>query len=304
VKDIYPALWTAFYLLKDHMDLHRPRGLSRRISQMGSAQRLYWRWMQAIYAGPRVKIAGGEKLTVLLQSYQRPWNMDRQVRAAARCAFVSKILLSNNHPDVDLEKRLTCRDPRLVLVQNRVHRRAGFRWHLARAEDVEYMLSMDDDVFLFPGQIAGLFQCLIDDSEVPHGLFGTVYRGLPAVTRDERKKTESFVTQKETEVDVLHRVYGIGRVHLKNYFKYLDRSKAYRPLSEDAVGDDIAISFASTRRPRVHDLGPILLCPSSRWSPIALHQEKAFFEKRREILMECMHLQPRDPPCPLKDGQG
>ena len=295
MKDIYSAIQTALYLFKNSLDLHRPRSLSRRISQISTTQRLYWRWMKAIYAGPRIEIPGQEKLTVLLQSYRRPWNMDRQVRAAARCAFVNKILLSNNHPDIDLRGRLTYRDPRLVLIQNRVHRRAGFRWHLARGENTEYMLSMDDDVFLFPAQIAKLFQSLVKDSEVPHGLFGTVYRGLPAVRREERKKTESYVYQRETEVDVLHRVYGISRIHLEGYFQYLDRSRVYHPLSEDAVGDDIAISFTSRQRPRVHDLGPVLLCPSSSWPRIALHQGKDFFTRRNEILMECMHLHPRDP---------
>ena len=295
MKDIYPALQTAFYLLKNSLDLHRPRDLSRRISQISTTQRLYWRWMQAIYAGPRIEIGGQERLTVLLQSYQRPWNIDRLVRAAARCTFVDKILLSNNHPDIDLGKRLTFRDPRLVLIQNRVNRRAGFRWHVAREESAEYMLSIDDDVFLFPDQIARLFRALIQDSQVPHGLFGTVYRGLPAITRDERKKTESYVYQREAEVDVLHRVYGISRIHLEGYFRYLDRSRVYHPLSEDSVGDDIAISFTSRRRPRVHDLGPVLLCPSNSWAGIALHQEKDFFARRKEILMECMRLQPRDP---------
>jgi len=166
---------------------------------------------------------------------------------------------------------------------------------VAREESAEYMLSIDDDVFLFPDQIARLFRALIQDSQVPHGLFGTVYRGLPAITRDERKKTESYVYQREAEVDVLHRVYGISRIHLEGYFRYLDRSRVYHPLSEDSVGDDIAISFTSRRRPRVHDLGPVLLCPSNSWAGIALHQEKDFFARRKEILMECMRLQPRDP---------
>ena len=97
--------------------------------------------------------------------------------------------------------------------------------------------------------------------------------------REERKKTESYVYQREAEVDVLHRIYGISRVHLEGYFNYLERSKVYDPFAEDAVGDDIAISFTSKRRPRVHDLGPVLLCPSSGWSRIALHQGKGFFCK-------------------------
>ncbi len=281
MNNLYPSLQTSFHLFWESMDLHRARSVGDRISRMVTTQRLYWYWIRDVYTGPRVEIQSDEKLTVVLQSYLRPWNMDRLVRAAARCAFVDKIILSNNHPDIDLGKRLTFHDPRLVLIQNRVRRHAGFRWHLARDENADYLLSIDDDVFLSPVQIAKLFQSLLNDPEVPHGLFGTRYRGAPALIREERKRTESYVYQREEEADVLHRVYAVHRAHVNHYFRLLEGLRMHQPL---IVGDDIVISFASKRRPQVHDMGPILSCPTSHRDGIAVHQDEHFFRDRQTIL--------------------
>jgi hypothetical protein len=298
LNNLYPILQTTFRLLRESMDLHRPRSMGDRISRMVSTQRLYWHWIRDVYTGPRVELQSNKKLTILLQSYLRPWNMDRLVRAAARCAFVDKIILSNNHPEIDLEPRLTLRDPRLVLIQNRTRRHAGFRWHLARDEDADYILSIDDDVFLSPVQITNLFQSLISDPEVPHGLFGTRYRGAPALTREERKKTESYVYQREEEADVLHRVYAVHRTHVNHYFRLLKGLGVHQSLT---IGDDIVISFASKRRPQVHDVGPILSCPTSHQGGIAVHQNERFFSDRLIILNGLKDLRSLEPDASLNE---
>ena len=79
------------------------------------------------------------------------------VRHLLTCGFVEKIIVSLNNPLTDLSSRLKMRDSRLVVVRQPHRRGSGVGWYLACAETAEYFMLMDDDVLLYPGQVASLF---------------------------------------------------------------------------------------------------------------------------------------------------
>jgi len=283
--NLHPAnVRTALGLARESLDPARPRALRRRFDDLLSGQRLYWRWIRRIHRAAPLRLPGAARLTVLLQSFNRPGNMDRLARAVACCDFVERIVVASNNPRVDLAAHLRLRDPRLEIVVAPEPRFAGHRWNLAAESGADYFLAIDDDLFLFPEQIAALFEALQADPATPHGLAGTVYRGPPGTTREERRRDEEWVTRAEREVDVIHRAYAVTADHVRRYRALRERLG----LSECRFGDDILLSYAAAGRPRVHDFGPLLSCPSSSRGDVALWHTADFFAVRRDVAARCI----------------
>ena len=282
---------TALGLARESLAPERPRSLRRRFGSLCSGQSLYWRWIRRIHDGGPQRLPGPARLTVLLQSFGRPDNMDRLARAVACCDFVDRIVVASNNPRVDLAARMRLRDPRLEILVAGEPRFAGHRWNIAAAIGAEYLLAIDDDLFLFPGQIAALFEALQSAPGVPHGFFGTVYLGPPASARDERRRTEEWVTRAERDVDVIHQAYAVTADHVRRYAEL----RARLGLLDCRFGDDIVLSYAAAGPPRVHDRGPLLCCPTSARDDVALSRRADFFEVRREVAARCIAHAGRSP---------
>src|SRR4051812_46165654 len=60
----------------------------------------------AVTFGPRHRARGPERCTVVLLSYRRPQNIEWLVRGYLKCDFVTRVIVSNNNPDVDLTRHL------------------------------------------------------------------------------------------------------------------------------------------------------------------------------------------------------
>lgn len=229
-------------------------------------------WRLRVRWGPAVGIGRPERLTVVLVSYLRPRNLEPIIRSALKCRFVNKVAVQNNNPDIDLREWVHVRSARLSIANSPVKRGAGSRWSVALRENRAYYLAIDDDVFLFPGQIARLFRHLLDSPSVPHGVHG--------VTR------KVHVSHREMPVDVLHQLYLATADQVQRYHEILaileERAPEEREIANH-LGDDIIISHCGDGPPRIHDVGIIPCCPSSHKKGIALNQLKEFPEIRRRF---------------------
>lgn len=250
---------------------------------------LYWKWLFRLRFGRDVSLSGEEKATVILLSYKRVQNIEPITRSCLKCHFIEKIIISNHNPNIQIEDWVKVKDKRVVLINQPVRRRCGYRWVIAKEESANYFIALDDDAFIYPEQLGMLFNLLVQQPEVPHGVKGSVY-----TSKTSNKFTGEYFQQKEMDVDVLHQVYFIAKRQVDVYFEYIKKIKAndsmvgdyIDPFGIDSVGDDIIISHTGLSQAKIHDVGFVLTCPTQYSKGIAIRSEASFLQKRREIFRE------------------
>ncbi len=222
----------------------------------------------------RVSIPRPERLTVVLPVFHavRARNLTPQIRALRRCAFVDRIIISNHNPDLTVEDHLGIGDRRISVISQETRAGAGKRWDTAIGAVADYILVIDDDLCIFPGQIARLFKRLIEDPSIPHGLVGT--------------DRATWHQEADLSVDILHEIYAVTGAHVQHYFELNDELNR-AGVSSDVVewwADDIVISRCGETRPRIHNLGRILRTSTADEAGIAVHRAPGFVEKRASVL--------------------
>lgn len=241
--------------------------VARRASRLGYATH-YLRWRLTGRIGPVLRHAGPERATAILQSFARPQNMGPLVASLRRCAFIDRVLVVNNHPRVRIGDWVTTADPRVVQFDTEVARPPIHRFDVAAGEPAKYFVMLDDDLFLTPRQVAHLFARLVSEPDVPHGFFGQ--RLLSADAERHADAFQCSVTRCDGEVDVLNRAYFVTREHVARALSLRTAVARRAPDLDVAFTDDMLLSVAARRRPRIHDVGPFLDCPTQGVTGVAV----------------------------------
>lgn len=211
-------------------------------------------------------------VTAILLSYARPWNIDPMARMLLRFSCIERLIISNNNPAVDLSSYLSVTDERMTLITQTEKRPASMMLMLAsRAADsgAGYFLSIDDDLFLFPAQISRLLHELIRSPAVPHGVVGQRWNVAGFI--------ESHVTG-EGEIDVLNRAYACTSAHVHRSMRLLDVLGYTSDEAKEMLpfGSDIILSHSGEGSPRIHNVGPLLSCPTAALQGVARFKEPGF----------------------------
>lgn len=236
---------------------------------------LYWRWRLASRVGPRVSATGAGTLTVVVPAYhpQRSRNIDPIVRSCLRCAFVTRVVVSNHHPDVRMRDVVTQRDPRVDVIEHGVRRGCGHAWNVIAGLPGEYFLVIDDDQLIAPAQVASLFAALVADPAVPHGLCGGRSGGV-------------YLERCEADVDVLYNVYAVTRTHVATFHRlaqHLIETGGVTPDEIEYSCDDLVISRSGSGPARIHDAGFLLRCRTGGKAGVAIFREDGFHERRAKV---------------------
>jgi glycosyltransferase involved in cell wall biosynthesis len=237
---------------------------------------LYWKWVAHCRLCRNVSVAVPDKVTVILPAYRqaRMKNLEPLVRSALKCDFVEKVVVTNDNTEVRISDWVNIQDKRLVLIDQPVRRGCDHRWEVARQHEAEYYITIDDDVLIYPRQLARLFLHLVETPGIPHGLAGGT---LP----------RSFFRSRELEVDHLYEIYAFTADHLKTYFAYLEdiRSAGHASnLSLDFFGGYLILSYTGNGRPRIHDVGFLLPCTTAYDKGVATFRECEFLARNYEVL--------------------
>jgi hypothetical protein len=249
---------------------------------------LYWKWALNSRICREVSIPSGCKATVVLTAYreERMGNLDPLARSVLKCAFVEKVIVSNDNPRLRIADWVGVRDERLVLLDQPVRRGCKYRWELARAENAAYYLAIDDDVLVYPRQLARLFMHLINRQEVPHGLSGCRF-------------PFRFLERKELEVDLLFEIYAVTREHLRVYFDYLRQLEGGTPGQGRGIdmmrGDFVVISHCGKGKPLIHDAGFISRCATAYAEGVATFREHDFLTSTEEVIRAVEQVKARTP---------
>ena len=248
---------------------------------------IYWFWILYGYVG-RVQYIGTEqKVTVIIPSYseKRTKNLEPLIRVLLKCKFAEKIIISNHNPQIVIEDRVKLRDGRLRLINQPLRRGCGYGWVVANENNPSYLISIDDDILVFPSQLAKLFLELIKNPEIPHGLSG-------------RAGSKNYQL-KEMEVDNLYEIYAVTGEHLRKYLDFVEAITDYGEVSSDDIefwGDDILISQLGRGKSVIHKAGWVLLRCQTKGDPgVATHREAKFEQKRTEVQKTIERIRSSDP---------
>jgi hypothetical protein len=234
--------------------------------------------------GTRAAPIAGKTCVVVLLSHNRPQNLPILIEGALRNRFVTRVIVSNSNPRVKIRDWIAPTDSRLLLVDETSPTQPGHRLVLARQTGAEYVLSIDDDIFLTPGQWRNFFGLLLADEQCPHGIIGHLYR--PGTTSSNGIPFHHVVAR-ETDVDVLIGAYAFTSEHLKRVFE-LAAKIGVSDLSRVRNGEDILLSFGGTKRPRIHRLKPALVCASASLPGVALWKSGEEFWEERVRMFEIL----------------
>ncbi|MGC2351823.1 MAG: glycosyltransferase family A protein, partial [Candidatus Udaeobacter sp.] len=207
-------------------------------------------------------------------------NMWLLVEGALRNRFVTRVIVSNSNPEIKIRDWITSTDPRLTLIDETTPTQPGHRLVLARQIGAEYVLAIDDDIFLTPGQWKNFFGLLLADEQCPHGIIGHMY--LPGTTSSNGSPFH-HVAGREADVDVLIGAYAFTSEHLERVFEVAAKI-GISDLSQVRNYDDVLLSFGGTKRPHIHPLKPALFCASEGLPGVALWKsDEGFWDERVRV---------------------
>lgn len=215
------------------------------------------------------------KACAILLSYKRPQNMNIMLREIMAVPEISKVILSNNNPEVDIYQWVDeSLQDRVEIISQPVHTLYTKRFEIAMEEKFSYFFCPDDDVFLSSSQISYLLNQLKKSPQVPHGFYGQVKTFMGGEVG-----LASGICGIDCEVDVLNRGYFFTNKHLFNLKKLLIKY-GFDNINQAKFMEDVLMSFCGDSRPLCHDIGNIKDCPTSHNEEIATFKQDGFDQIR------------------------
>lgn len=236
--------------------------------------------IRAVVRSPPPEPRAGADVVLTLNAFRRPDNVPLIVHLALATPSVREVFISHNDPSIPL--------PLPPHPRVRVFGRGGSygplgRYLVARESDAERFLSIDDDVFLHPTQLEQLVRASRRDPSVPHGFYGQLFDG----ERYHHNRGRS-----DGRVDVLNRAYAFTRAHLDRYFELLDALGFEEGARRALTMDDVVLTFCAEARPKMHDLGPHVDCPTERDAAIAIFPKAGQGGRRAALFRRLARISP------------
>ena len=237
---------------------------------------IYWSRLLEGFFPQKTIVHSDHKVTVITPTFspERLKNVKRQIKILLNCAFIERIIISNHNPQVRIEEAINFVDKRLILIDQADRHGCGYQWVVVNSYQPKFIFSIDDDILLFPSQLARVLEELIKHPEIPHGIAG--WYG------------SDYKRNRETEVNYLTQFYAITDKHLEKYFELVKeisfRDDKIRELIE-FWGDDLLISNAGNGLPRIHKTGIFIEDRTATKPGVATFTKKGFRNYRNKIIM-------------------
>jgi hypothetical protein len=242
-------------------------------------------WILTGYFDRQITINTPQKVTVLITYFNpvRMKNINHQIRNILKCDFVERLIISNHNPEVHIQDRITVKNARITVQNQTVKRGCGFRWQVASEFAFEHLIVIDDDFLLSSSQLADLFQVLIAQPDIPHGLSGMNL--VPSGGYE-------FLDRQSREVDFLCEIYAVTRGQLNRYLDITSIITNDEKIAKsvDSTADFLVISRMGTSKPKIHDLGRIFRDQSFKMEGVAVHKDQTFDQNVEHVLNAIQNL--------------
>ncbi len=205
-------------------------------------------------------------------SPERLKNVKRQIKILLKCAFIERIIISNHNPQVRIEEAINIVDNRLILIDQAERRGCGYRWVVVNSYQPKFIFSIDDDILLFPAQLARVLEELIKHPEVPHGIAGW-YRS-------------DYKQNSETVVNDLTQFYAITNKQLEKYFELVKEISFRDEKMGEYIefwGDNLLTSKTGNGLPRIHKIGIFIQDRTATKPGVAAYTYNGFGSGRKKI---------------------
>jgi len=179
-----------------------------------------------------------------------------------------------------MEDYLRVNDKRVSIVNQPERRYASIRYEISTEMMSDYILAIDDDVFLSPEQLRDMFSCLVLDPMKVHGFAGQVY--------SEDLKSCSMFLSRNMPVEALVMMFAYTKTHLKKYFEIMNQLGIENKNLKSS--EDVPLSFSGNCYARIHDIGYVARCPSADKEGVATWTAEGFDENRRFLVREMREL--------------
>lgn len=231
----------------------------------------YFLWALYGFIGLKAHSFELQKANVLITYYNpaRMKHINHQIRNIFKCAFVEKIIISNHNPKIDIASFIKIKDERVTIINQNTRKGCGHRWLVAHEYLPQYLIVMDDDILIFPWQLKKLFDSLVAEPAIPHGLAGMIHH------------QNDFLEYREMEeqvVDYICEIYAITGEHLIRYIELrneISKDDAMTTMVEFSA-DFIIVSRTGHGKPKIHKTGRLFRCPSYNENGVAVHKDTAF----------------------------
>lgn len=233
-----------------------------------------------------------DSVAAVLPVYSRPQNIEAICREILDVRGLTRLVISNNNPLLDISRYLTLSDPRIVVINQPTKKGAGIRTHIATQIPEFFQFSVDDDLFLTTAQIEILLRHLQEDPSRPHGFFGqtcSYHDGILDIVCGLRNS--------EQPVDVLNRAYFYTKRHAERAISAVNQ---YLGDGHDGPFHDVFLSRGGTERPLIHAIGKWRDCPSSNEKGVALWLEEGYAERRSQVLLKVITGSQNPPPAEVR----
>lgn len=231
----------------------------------------YGFWALNGFTGKQQALNVTQHVTVLITYFNplRMKHLNHQVRNVLKCNFVDSLIISNHNPDIHIEDLLQIHDSRLKIINQDSKRGCGYRWEIAHSLSPEYLIVIDDDILLYPSQIAALFVRLLKEPEIPHGFTGMQHQVDDSFIYHERQ---------EINVDYLCEVYAVTKKHLQRYAELKEQIARDDALAKsiESATDFMLISQSGAHQPQIHRTNRLLRCETFKEASVAVHQKDDF----------------------------
>lgn len=211
----------------------------------------------------------------IVNSYNRPRNIQRIVDALLPCKLITHIYVNNNNTSVLMEEYVLA-NKKVTCINQTEDKGASVRFEIAKEHIEQNAIALDDDVFLTTAQINNLMLHFLNMTcGNVLGFWGEKKDYSSGLLVGNRYRFNGTL-------EVLNLGYLFSKNHLDNYFS-LQKELQNEGINKQEWIDDMILSFSGSSNPRCIDIGPIAICQSSKDPNIATHKKEGFQEYRNQV---------------------
>jgi hypothetical protein len=225
-----------------------------------------------------------KKAAILLTNYLRPKSLERQLTTFKAVRDIFEIyVIDNSTRDVNLRRRINIENW-YTYIENGVNLGAGYRFLMSSGLPHDFIIAVDDDIFLTIDQLLLLYEALRSNPDRVHGVWGQ--------TLDFQLKGHPLkggICKETKAVHVISRVYAYTpQISLRSMC--VARDVGFASWWDIGPTDDILLSAASFESPLCHAVDELSVCETADTEGIATWRTAGFFASRNILIEKLLRL--------------